>query len=158
MKKYTRILIFVATCLGIGFISGVVTQSSVQTWFPTLIKPSFNPPAWLFAPVWSFLYILMGVAAGLVWSRIDFQRELVRKALLFFIIQLALNAGWSLLFFGLKNPFLALIEIVLLWLMIYETWIKFTKIDKIAGYLFIPYLMWVTFATVLNASIWWLNK
>lgn len=158
MNKYTKISIFVATCIGIGYLSGIVTQSSVNTWFPTLIKPTFNPPNWLFAPVWSFLYILMGVAAGLVWNRIDFEREAVRKALLFFAIQLALNAGWSLIFFGLKNPFLAMIEIVLLWLMIYETYMKFGKIDKIAGYLFIPYLLWVSFATALNASIWWLNR
>jgi len=158
MNKYTKISIFVATCIGIGYLSGIVTQSSVNTWFPTLIKPAFNPPNWLFAPVWSFLYILMGVAAGLVWNRIDFEREAVRKALLFFAIQLALNAGWSLIFFGLKNPFLALIEIVLLWLMIFETYTKFGKIDKIAGYLFIPYLLWVSFATALNASIWWLNR
>jgi benzodiazapine receptor len=158
MNKFTKILIFVATCLAVGYLSGTVTRSSVTTWFPTLIKPSFNPPAWVFAPVWSFLYIIMGVAAGRVWSHIDFKREEVRNALIFFIIQLTLNAAWSLVFFGLKNPLLALIEIVLLWLMIYETYIKFAKIDKIAGYLFIPYLLWVSFATVLNASIWWLNR
>jgi len=104
------------------------------------------------------LYIMMGIAAGLVWNRIDHEKEVVKKALLFFAIQLALNALWSILFFGLKNPFLALIEIVLLWLMIYETYIKFGKIDKIAGYLFVPYILWVSFATVLNASIWWLNR
>jgi benzodiazapine receptor len=158
MNKFTKILIFVATCLAVGYLSGTVTRSSVTTWFPTLIKPSFNPPAWVFAPVWSFLYIIMGVAAGRVWSHIDFKREEVRNALIFFIIQLTLNAAWSLVFFGLKNPLLALIEIVLLWLMIYETYIKFAKIDKIAGYLFIPYLLWVSFATVLNASICWLNR
>jgi translocator protein len=104
------------------------------------------------------LYIMMGIAAGLVWNRIDHEKEAVKKALLFFAIQLALNALWSILFFGLKNPFLALIEIVLLWLMIYETYVKFGKIDKIAGYLFVPYILWVSFATVLNASIWWLNR
>ena len=158
MNKYVKTLIFIVTCLGVGYFSGIVTRSSVTTWFPTLVKPSFNPPDWVFAPVWSFLYIIMGIAAGLVWSRIDFEREAVRKALLFFVIQLALNAGWSLIFFGLKNPFLALVEIVLLWLIIYETYTLFVKIDKIAGYLFIPYLLWVSFATVLNASIWWLNK
>lgn len=158
MNKYQKIAIFVATCIAVGYLSGTATQSSVTTWFPTLIKPSFNPPGWLFAPVWSLLYTMMGIAAGLVWSRIDFEREAVRKALIFFVIQLALNALWSILFFGLKNPMLALIEIVLLWLMIYETYVKFLKIDKIAGYLFIPYLLWVSFATVLNASIWWLNK
>jgi tryptophan-rich sensory protein len=101
---------------------------------------------------------MMGIAAGLVWSRIDFEKEAVRKALLFFAIQLGLNALWSLLFFGLRNPMLAGIEIILLWLMIYETYIKFGKIDKIAGYLFIPYLLWVSFASVLNISIWWLNR
>lgn len=158
MNKYLKIAIFVATCIGVGYLSGMATQSSVTTWFPTLIKPSFNPPAWLFAPVWSLLYMMMGIAAGLVWSRIDFEREAVRKALTFFVIQLILNALWSILFFGLKNPMLALVEIVLLWLMIYETYVKFLKIDKIAGYLFIPYLLWVSFAMVLNASIWWLNK
>ncbi|WP_298222094.1 TspO/MBR family protein [Flavobacterium sp.] len=158
MNKYLKISIVVVTCIAVGFLSGQATQSSVTTWFPTLVKPVFNPPAWVFAPVWSTLYIMMGIAAGLVWSRIDFEREVVRKALIFFAIQLALNALWSILFFGLRNPFLAMIEIVLLWLMIYETYIKFVKIDKIAGYLFIPYLFWVSFASVLNASIWWLNK
>ncbi len=158
MNKYVKILLFVVTCIAVGYLSGMATQSSVTSWFPTLVKPVFNPPGWVFAPVWSLLYIMMGIAAGLVWNRIDQEREAVRKALWFFVIQLALNALWSMLFFGLKNPLLALIEIILLWLMIYETYIKFIKIDKIAGYLFIPYLLWVSFATILNASIWWLNK
>ena len=158
MNKYLKISIFVATCIAVGYLSGIVTRSSVETWFPTLVKPSFNPPGWIFAPVWSLLYAMMGVAAGLIWSRIDYEKEAVRNALIFFVVQLALNALWSLLFFGLKNPLLALIEILLLWLMIYETYIKFTKIDKIAGYLLIPYIFWVSFATILNASIWWLNK
>lgn len=158
MNRYLKILIFVATCLGVGFVSSYTTQSSVDTWFPTLEKPSFNPPNWVFAPVWSMLYIFMGVAAGRVWDRIDFDRDRVRNALVFFWIQLALNALWSILFFYFHNPMLALIEIVLLWLMIYETYLKFKAIDKIAGWLFIPYLIWVAFATVLNASIWWLNR
>jgi tryptophan-rich sensory protein len=160
MNKYTRILIVVVTCLAIGYFSGMATQSSIKTWFPTLVKPSFNPPNWIFAPVWSMLYIMMGIAAGLVWNRLELSndKELVKKSLVFFAIQLGLNALWSVLFFGLRNPMLALIEIVLLWLMIYETYIKFGKIDKIAGYLFLPYLAWVSFATVLNASIWWLNR
>jgi tryptophan-rich sensory protein len=136
----------------------MVTKSAIVTWYPTLVKPSFNPPNWIFAPVWSMLYIMMGVAAGLVWNRIEFEKELVKKALILFAIQLALNALWSYLFFGLKNPMLAGIEIVLLWLMIFETYSKFVKINKIAGYLFIPYLLWVSFAMVLNGSIWWLNR
>ena len=158
MNKLSRILIVVVTCLAIGYFSGIVTKSSIETWYPTLIKPSFNPPNWIFAPVWTMLYIMMGIAAGLVWNRMDSNKELVKKALILFAIQLALNSLWSCLFFGLKNPMLALVEIVLLWLIVYETYIKFTKIDKIAGYLFIPYLFWVSFATVLNASILWLNK
>ncbi|RTY86218.1 TspO/MBR family protein [Flavobacterium sp. GT3R68] len=158
MNKFKRILVVVATCLALGYFSGLVTQSSIETWYPTLLKPSFNPPNWIFAPVWSMLYIMMGIAAGLVWNRVEFEKETVKKALVLFAIQLALNALWSILFFGLKNPLLALIEIVLLWLMIYETYLKFSKIDKIASYLMLPYLAWVSFAAVLNASLWWLNK
>ena len=158
MNKNVKILLCVTTCIGVGYLSGMATQSSVTTWFPTLIKPSFNPPSWVFAPVWSLLYTMMGVAAGLVWNRIDCEKEAVKKALVFFVIQLALNALWSILFFGIRNPFLAFIEIILLWLMIYETYVKFGKIDKIAGYLFVPYILWVSFAAVLNGSIWWLNR
>jgi benzodiazapine receptor len=158
MTKITRILTMVVTCLAIGYLSGMVTRSAIVTWYPTLVKPSFNPPNWIFAPVWSMLFIMMGVAAGLVWNRIEFEKEIVKKALVFFAIQLALNALWSYLFFGLHNPMLAGLEIIVLWLMIYETYIQFSKINRIAGYLFIPYLAWVSFAAVLNASIWWLNR
>ena len=158
MNKITRILAVVVTCLVIGYFSGMVTRSSVTTWFPTLIKPSFNPPSWVFAPVWSILFVMMGVAAGLVWDRIEAEREAVKKALIFFAIQLGLNALWSYLFFGLRNPMLAGLEILVLWLMIFETYIQFVKINKIAGYLLLPYLAWVSFASVLNGSIWWLNR
>ena len=158
MNKYTKILVLVATCLTIGYISGLVTRAGLENWYPLLIKPSFNPPNAVFAPVWSTLYILMGIAGGLIWDKIDENREEVKKALTFFAIQLALNALWSMLFFGLKNPLLSFVEIILLALMIYETLYKFLKINKKAGYLFVPYLLWVGFAAVLNGSIWWLNK
>lgn len=158
MNKITRILAVVVTCLVIGYFSGMVTRSAITSWYPTLIKPSFNPPNWIFAPVWSTLFVMMGVAAGLVWDRIEAEREVVKKALICFAIQLALNALWSYLFFGLHNPMLAGLEIIILWLMIFETYIQFAKINKIAGYLFIPYLAWVSFAAVLNGSIWWLNR
>lgn len=157
MNKIYKILVMVATCLVIGYFSGMVTRSAITTWYPTLVKPIFNPPNGIFAPVWTMLFIMMGVAAGLVWDKMEQQKEVVTKALIFFAIQLALNALWSFLFFGLKNPLLSGIEILILWLMIYETYSKFIKINKIAGYLFIPYLLWVSFATVLNVSIWWLN-
>jgi len=158
MNKYIKIAIALFVCLAVGYSASTVTRPSVETWYPTLIKPIFNPPNWIFMPMWTLLYILMAVAAGLVWDKIKEQNDVVKKALLFFIIQLTLNAIWSYLFFELKNPMLALVEIVLLWLMIYETYLKFSKINKTAGYLLIPYLAWVAFAAVLNASIWWLNK
>jgi len=158
MNKIVKIIIALIICLAVGYSASTVTRPSVESWYPTLVKPVFNPPNWIFMPMWTLLYILMAVAAGLVWDKIKEQTEEVKKALLFFIIQLTLNAIWSYLFFGLKNPLLALIEIALLWLMIYETYLKFVKINKIAGYLLIPYMAWVAFAAVLNASIWWLNK
>ena len=158
MQRIIRIVLVVMTCLVIGYLSGKVTQESITTWYPTLIKPVFNPPNWIFPIAWTILYIMMGVAGGLIWNYLESDQEKVKKAFTFFIIQLALNALWSYLFFGLHNPFLALIEIILLWLMIFETYTQFKKIDKVAGMLLIPYLAWVTFATVLNASIWWLNK
>ena len=158
MNKTVKIAIALIVCLLVGYSASVVTRPSVESWYPTLIKPIFNPPNWIFMPMWTFLYILMAVAAGLVWDKIKEQNEVVKKALAFFLIQLTLNAIWSYLFFGLKNPMLALIEIALLWLMIYETYLKFIKINKTAGYLLIPYLAWVAFAAILNGSIWWLNK
>lgn len=158
LSRTFKIIIMIVTCVVVGVISGLLTQEGVNTWYTTIEKPSFNPPNGVFAPVWTTLYVMMGIAAGLVWHEIDRQKELVKKGLTFFAIQLALNALWSFLFFGLHNPLLALIEIVLLWLMIYETFVQFNKVNKIAGYLFIPYLLWVTFALALNASIWWLNK
>ena len=158
LNKITRIAIAVILCLAVGYSSSTFTKEGVATWYPTILKPSFNPPNWVFMPVWTLLFILMGVAAGLVWDKIKEQNEEVKKALGFFLVQLILNAVWSYIFFGLKNPMLALVEIVLLWLMIYETYLKLTKINKTAGYLLIPYMAWVSFAGILNASIWWLNK
>jgi tryptophan-rich sensory protein len=158
MQKIIRIAVVLTTCLLVGYFSGMVPRDSITTWYPTLVKPSFNPPNWVFAPVWTILYIMMGVAGGMVWNRLEQDPENVKKAFTFFIIQLALNAAWSVIFFYFHNPFLALIEVILFWLLIFETHIQFKKIDKTAGLLFIPYLAWVSFATVLNASIWWLNR
>ena len=155
--KILKITLLVVVCVTIGYLSGMVTRDSINTWYPTLVKPIFNPPNWIFAPVWTLLYIMMGIAAGLVWTSIS-DEKVRQKALGFFAIQFGLNALWSYLFFGLHNPLLALAEIVLLWLMIFETYNLFKRIDKTAGLLFIPYLAWVSFATILNASIWWLNR
>jgi len=158
MQKYLRIIYCVTICLVIGFLSGKVTQSSIATWYPTLEKPFFNPPNWLFAPVWTLLYIFMGIAAGLVWNELNSKEKEVKNALKFFIIQLGLNALWSYLFFGLNNVFLAAVEVILLLLMIYETYLKFKPINKNSSYLLIPYMAWVSFASVLTWSIWWLNR
>lgn len=158
MQKILRIATVIMTCLAVGYFSSIVTRENIPTWYALINKPSFNPPNWVFAPVWTALYILMGYAAGRVWNKLEVDEINVKKAFLFFLIQLALNALWSFLFFGLQNPFLASIEIILLWLMIYETYKQFKKIDKIAAYLLLPYLAWVSFATILTFSIWYLNR
>ena len=158
MQKILRTATVLMTCIGVGYFSGMVTKDSVTTWYPTLVKPFFNPPNWIFMPVWSVLYIMMGIAAGRIWNRLETDEENVKIAFKFFVIQLALNALWSYLFFGFHNTFLAMIEIVILWLMIYETIIKFRKVDKIASQMLIPYIAWVSFAAILNASVWWLNR
>ncbi len=157
MQKILKIVLVVVLCVTVGYLSGLVTRESILTWYVTLNKPSFNPPNWVFAPVWTLLYIIMGVAAGVIWTS-NSEEQTTKKALGFFAIQLGLNALWSYLFFGLHNPLLALIEIILLWLMIFETYNMFKKINKTAGLLLFPYLAWVSFATILNASIWWLNR
>ena len=158
MQKILRIATVIMTCLAVGYFSSIVTRENIPTWYALINKPSFNPPNWVFAPVWTAVYILMGYAAGRVWNRLEVDEINVKKAFLFFLIQLALNALWSFLFFGLQNPFLASIEIILLWLMIYETYKQFKNIDKIAAYLLLPYLAWVSFAAVLTFSIWYLNR
>lgn len=158
MQRYLRIGLVVMTCLVVGYLSGMATQEGIKTWYPTLVKPFFNPPDWVFGPVWTLLYIFMGIAGGLVWNQLDANPEGVKKGFLFFVIQLGLNAMWSYLFFVLCNPLLALIEIVLLWLLIFETYTQFKKINRWAGKLLIPYLAWVGFATLLNGAIWWLNR
>jgi len=157
MGKFLRILFFVALCLAVGYLSSIVTQSSIETWYPTIKKPSFNPPNWVFAPVWTLLFILMGIAAGLVWDKLEQNKDLVKKGLLFFTIQLLLNALWSFLFFGLNNILLAAIEIILLFLVLYETYLIFKQIDKKASLLLIPYMAWVGFASVLTITIYFLN-
>jgi len=151
-----KILIVVVICLSIGGTSGIVTSSAINDWYVTLNKPSFNPPNWIFAPVWTLLYIMMGLAAALIWQE-GWEKKIVKMALLFFSIQLVLNALWSIVFFGWKQPAFALIEIFILWSMLLVCIIKFKAIKPLAAYLLIPYFLWVTFASILNGAIWWLN-
>ncbi len=155
-KKITRILIAVAICLFVGFLSSFATQSSISDWYVTLKKPSFNPPNWIFGPVWTVLYVLMGVAAGIVWNK-GSHHKWVKTALYHFIFQLIFNAAWSIVFFGMRSPSYALLIIIILLLLIVLTIRWFRIINKTAALLLIPYLLWVSFATILNYSIWVLN-
>jgi len=157
MNDTIRFVVSVATPLAVGGLSGFATARGVADWYPTLTKPSFNPPAWVFGPTWTLLYILMGVAAFLVWRK-GLESEGVRLALSVFLVQLALNGLWSVLFFGMRMPGWALVEIVLLWLAIGATTALFWQVVPAAGALLLPYGAWVSFATVLNASLWWLNR
>ncbi|MBP9762576.1 tryptophan-rich sensory protein [Patescibacteria group bacterium] len=160
MKKQTSNLGKLILCIFLCELSGIVgslfTTKAIPTWYAGLIKPALNPPSWVFGPVWTVLYAMMGVAAFLVWKQ-GWQRKEVKIALGVFGLQLVINALWSLLFFGLHNPLLALIDILLLWLLILVTMIVFYRISKPAAYLLLPYLCWVSFATYLNYAIYVLN-
>ncbi|MBC7187346.1 MAG: tryptophan-rich sensory protein [Calditrichaeota bacterium] len=149
-----KLVVAIGVCLLAGVLGSVFTSSGVRTWYPTLNKPPFTPPGWLFGPVWTVLYILMGVAAALVWHK----SLGVNTALAVFVVQLVLNVLWSLFFFGLRLPAVALVDIVLLWGAILATLVLFWRMQPAAGLLLVPYLLWVSFATVLNAAIVWLNR
>ncbi|NYT00543.1 MAG: tryptophan-rich sensory protein [Methanocellales archaeon] len=156
IKNITKLVSSIVICQLAGVIGSFFTFPSITTWYAALEKPSFNPPNWLFSPVWITLFILMGISLYLVWSQ-GTKTKYVKIALTLFGIQLALNILWSLIFFGLKSPFFAFIEIVILWVAILATIFKFSKISKTASYLLIPYILWVSFAAVLNFSIWVIN-
>ncbi len=156
MNKWAALAGFIAICLFAGGLGGWITAQSVADWYPTLNKPAWNPPPWIFGPVWTTLYVMMAVAAWLVWKT-DMRFSGVRVALILFFIQLALNCLWSFLFFGARNPGWALIDIVLLLMsLLLTTWAFFSQ-SKRAGVLMLPYLAWVGFATFLNFTIWQLN-
>ncbi len=153
---YVKLIVAVLICLLAGAVGSIFTAKSVSTWYAGLNKPSFNPPSWVFGPVWTFLYILMGVSLYLVWSK-GLGTGGVKAAMVIFGVQLLLNILWSLLFFGLQNPLLALIEIVLLWVMILVNILYFYKISPLSAYLLVPYILWVSFAAVLNFFLFRLN-
>ncbi len=156
VQRWLALLGFLAASFAAAAIGGAATAEHVRTWYPTLAKPSWTPPGWVFGPAWTLLYILMSVAAWRIWRR----RELpgARAALRLHFVQLVLNALWSVLFFGLMRPGLALVEIVILWTLLVVILRAFLRLDRVAGLLWLPYVAWVTFATALNASIWWLNR
>lgn len=144
---------FILVPLAVGMIGGLATAPSIESWYRTIAKPDWTPPDWVFGPVWTVLYIMMGVAAWLVWKT----RDRVAPALVLFGVQLALNLAWSLLFFGARSPGLALIEVVFLWTSVLLTMLAFFGRQSTAGWLFVPYLAWVSFAALLNFVIWSMN-
>jgi len=157
--SFTDILKLVAAivvCEMAGVVGAVFSAPAIREWYVNLAKPKFSPPKWVFAPVWTALYAIMGIAAFLVWQT-GWANFDVRFALGIFIGQLVLNIFWSYLFFGLKSPLAAFVEIILLWLAIFATVVNFSKISMTAAWLLAPYLAWVSFAAVLNFNIWQLN-
>jgi tryptophan-rich sensory protein len=155
MVSIVRLIASILACQAAGLIGSLFTARSVSTWYLTLSKPSFNPPNWVFGPVWTALFLLMGISLYLVWMQ---EASAMRTlGLWLFLAQLVLNIGWSALFFGLRSPGLALIEIIVLWLLIAGTAIAFWQVSRPAALLLVPYLLWVGFATVLNAAIYMRN-
>lgn len=155
LPKPFLLILCIAAPLLVGAISGYATASGIGNWYAGLEKPIFNPPNWVFGPVWTVLYILMGISLFLVLTS---ERSVARtRSLALFWIQLALNFAWSFLFFRFQLIAPALVEIIFLWLAILAMIVFFLRARKTAGYLQIPYLIWVTFASILNAAIWTLN-
>ena len=157
-KKLFKIFIFIIACEIVGAIGSIFTIPNIPLWYASLTKPFFSPPNWVFGPVWTLLFLLMGIALYIIW--VIKEKKLLEKrfyAISWFKIQFAFNVLWSYLFFGLRNPFLGFIGIIFLWLSIVITIIYFYKINKTAAYLMVPYLLWVSFASLLNFSIMILN-
>jgi tryptophan-rich sensory protein len=147
---------FVLGCFLVAAIGSIATARSVQTWYRGIEKPTWNPPDWIFGPVWTLLYFLMAVAAWLVWRTADWDK--IQLPMTLFALQLGFNLAWSILFFGLRFPGLAFLDIVLLWGSILLTITRFFPISTAAGWLLVPYALWVTFAATLNFTIWKLNR
>ena len=147
----------IALCYLVAFLGSVFTFSSIPTWYAQLNKPFFNPPNWVFAPVWTILYFLMAVSLYIIWNK-NLENKKQDKAIKIFIFQLTLNLLWSLVFFGLHQPLLGLITIIILWFSIFITIKYFYKLSKPSGYLLVPYILWVSFASVLNFAIVVVNK
>ena len=156
MPKWIGLSVWIGICFVAAAIGSWFTAPSVKTWYPTLVKPAGTPPSWVFGPVWSTLYVLMATAAWLVWRQRPTAN--VTAALALFFVQLALNATWSFVFFGLRRPGLALLEILVLLAAIIATMTNFAPLSRLAFWLMTPYLAWVSYATFLNFWIWRLNR
>ena len=152
---YFRLIASLVICQLAGIIGSLFSAPAIPDWYASLEKPAFNPPNWIFSPVWICLYLLMGITLYILWQNLP-KRE-VQVALIYFAIQLGLNILWSVIFFGLKWPMVAFFEIIILWLFILLTMIKSYRVSKATIYLLLPYILWVNFAAVLNFFLWRLN-
>ena len=157
VSSIIRVTIACAISLSAGLIGSLAVADNFTTWYSTIEKPAFTPPNWVFGPVWTILYVLMGIAAFLVWQK-GLGTAAVKVALTWFLVQLVLNVSWAPVFFGLHRIGLALVVITLLWAAIVTTTFYFLRVSRPAAVLLLPYLLWVSFATALNASIWHLNR
>jgi len=149
-----RLIVSIVICQLVGVIGSIPNIKSIPGWYSKIKKPKFNPPSWIFGPVWTLLYLLMGISLYLIWN----SGNANNLALVVFFVQLLLNFVWSFIFFGMKRPGWAFVEIVFLWVSILWTIILFYSISNVAAYLLIPYILWVSFAAILNFSIWFLNR
>lgn len=156
VRNIIKFLISIIVCLTVGVVGGVVTSPQIPAWYASLRKPVFSPPNWVFAPVWTLLYFLMGISVFLIWQKGE-EKKKVKKALGVFAGQLGLNFLWSIFFFGLRSPILGLIDILFLWGMIIWAVEVFYPLNKTAALLLLPYFLWVSFASVLNAVVFFLN-
>lgn len=154
-SSWIGLVVFIIVCLGAGGLGAFATTPEIEGWYRTIEKPTWNPPDYVFGPVWTTLYLMMAVAAWLVWKPEGFKT--VKMPLGLFAVQLVLNVTWSWIFFGRHQPGWAFAEILVLWLSILATMVAFFKNSTIAGWLMVPYLAWVSFASVLNFTIWRLN-
>lgn len=157
MKKTLKLIFCIFACQAAGFLGSFFTLAAIPLWYARLVKPPLNPPNQVFGPVWITLYLLMAISVFLIWEKGRNKHD-IKVALELFALQLFLNAVWSPIFFGVKEPMAGLLVIILLWITLLETIVKFLKISTAAGILLIPYILWVSFAVYLNAGIWWLNR
>jgi benzodiazapine receptor len=156
MKDIVRLLISIIICQAAGFIGSIFTTPNIPTWYKTLQKPNIAPPNWVFAPVWTLLFLLMGIALYLVWRQ-GWNTPAVRIAMIIFFIHLIVNILWSAVFFGLHAPLAGFFVIIALWFLIILTIIYFSSVSKTAGLILLPYILWVSFASVLNFMLYKLN-
>ena len=155
MRSTIGLIFWCGLCLAVGFLGSLTTRPAIAEWYQYLRKPAWTPPSWLFVPVWTVLYLLMGISAWLIWKPNGFSQA--KLPLTLFLIQLIFNAIWSWLFFGLRNPTAGLIDIVLLWIIITATLVSYLIYNPISAWLFVPYLLWVSYAAILNLEIARLN-